>query len=176
MLAALPTAPTLVPVSILRLCLSTIKPCHPHPPTPCLQCHKAKNVMGSGGQKPSKTARAVVELQVRRRGGGVAGRRRWPCTAFAPLAGSIPRVEQHPFPKHQHSSPLLLRPSPALPALPALPCPAPACSALQEQLPDAKVLYSSATGASEPRNLGYMTRLGLWGAKDAVEFIDLLSK
>jgi hypothetical protein len=38
------------------------------------------------------------------------------------------------------------------------------------------VLYSSATGASEPRNLGYMMRLGLWGAKDAVEFIELLSK
>ncbi|KAI7841339.1 hypothetical protein COHA_004957 [Chlorella ohadii] len=68
------------------------------------ECHKAKNVMGSTGGKPSKTARAV------------------------------------------------------------------------EQLPDAKVLYSSATGASEPKNLGYMTRLGLWGAKDAVEFINILNK
>lgn len=27
-----------------------------------------------------------------------------------------------------------------------------------------RVVYCSATGASEPRNLGYMTRLGLWGA------------
>ena len=94
-------------------------------------------------------------------------------------------------------------------------------------MPDAKVLYSSATGASEPKNLGgwlgvwqagigwftqrracswlhkaqgiptcmhawmqlpklarigplctagYMTRLGLWGAKEAVEFINLLNK
>ena len=31
---------------------------------------------------------------------------------------------------------------------------APSPRALQEQVPDAKVLYSSATGASEPKNLG----------------------
>jgi len=30
-------------------------------------------------------------------------------------------------------------------------------------LPQARVVYCSATGASEPRNLGYMVRLGLWG-------------
>ncbi|GAB4819275.1 hypothetical protein N2152v2_006321 [Parachlorella kessleri] len=47
---------------------------------------------------------------------------------------------------------------------------------LQERLPEAKVLYSSATGASEPRNLAYMTRLGMWGFKDAKEMIDMLSK
>ncbi|KAG5190489.1 P-loop containing NTP hydrolase pore-1-domain-containing protein, partial [Tribonema minus] len=34
---------------------------------------------------------------------------------------------------------------------------------LQARLPNARVVYCSATGASEPRNLGYMTRLGLWG-------------
>jgi hypothetical protein len=33
----------------------------------------------------------------------------------------------------------------------------------QEMLPEARVVYCSATGASEPRNLGYMVRLGLWG-------------
>jgi hypothetical protein len=33
----------------------------------------------------------------------------------------------------------------------------------QELLPEARVVYCSATGASEPRNLGYMVRLGLWG-------------
>ena len=49
-------------------------------------------------------------------------------------------------------------------------------SALQEQLPDAKILYSSATGASEPRNLAYMSRLGLFGFKDPSEMIELLSK
>jgi hypothetical protein len=47
---------------------------------------------------------------------------------------------------------------------------------VQELLPDAKVLYSSATGASEPRNLAYMTRLGLFGFKDAKDMIELLSK
>ena len=34
---------------------------------------------------------------------------------------------------------------------------------LQTALPGARVVYCSATGASEPRNLGYMVRLGLWG-------------
>ena len=104
--------------------------------------------------------------------------------------------------------------------LPSALHPTPALCDVQEQLPDAKVLYSSATGASEPKNLGgcafmvcvpsgmaglaygvrtstcrcpanshanacpspllmaagYMTRLGLWGAKDAVEFINILNK
>lgn len=35
---------------------------------------------------------------------------------------------------------------------------------LQRSLPDAKVFYMSATGATDVRNLGYMDRLGLWGA------------
>lgn len=35
---------------------------------------------------------------------------------------------------------------------------------IQERLPQARVVYCSATGASEPRNMGYMIRLGLWGA------------
>lgn len=34
---------------------------------------------------------------------------------------------------------------------------------LQYLLPNARVVYSSATGASEPRNMAYMVRLGLWG-------------
>ncbi|XP_065854274.1 protein FORGETTER 1 [Euphorbia lathyris] len=34
---------------------------------------------------------------------------------------------------------------------------------IQARLPEARVIYCSATGASEPRNLGYMVRLGLWG-------------
>nr|CAB3265878.1 protein strawberry notch homolog 1 [Phallusia mammillata] len=34
---------------------------------------------------------------------------------------------------------------------------------LQNQLPKARVVYASATGASEPRNMAYMSRLGLWG-------------
>jgi hypothetical protein len=33
----------------------------------------------------------------------------------------------------------------------------------QARLPQARVIYCSATGASEPRNMGYMVRLGLWG-------------
>ncbi|KAL4201430.1 hypothetical protein AMTRI_Chr02g216010 [Amborella trichopoda] len=35
---------------------------------------------------------------------------------------------------------------------------------IQDRLPQARVVYCSATGASEPRNMGYMVRLGLWGA------------
>lgn len=34
---------------------------------------------------------------------------------------------------------------------------------LQNLLPMARVVYASATGASEPRNMAYMVRLGLWG-------------
>ncbi|XP_076977491.1 protein strawberry notch homolog 2 isoform X2 [Tamandua tetradactyla] len=34
---------------------------------------------------------------------------------------------------------------------------------LQNKLPLARVVYASATGASEPRNMVYMSRLGIWG-------------
>nr|XP_032803328.1 protein strawberry notch homolog 1 [Petromyzon marinus] len=34
---------------------------------------------------------------------------------------------------------------------------------LQNRLPKARVIYASATGASEPRNMAYMNRLGIWG-------------
>ena len=34
---------------------------------------------------------------------------------------------------------------------------------LQEKLPNARIIYASATGASEPKNMAYMVRLGLWG-------------
>ncbi|KAL7546737.1 hypothetical protein ACHAWF_010073 [Thalassiosira exigua] len=34
---------------------------------------------------------------------------------------------------------------------------------LQSLLPSARVVYCSATSVSEPKNLGFMTRLGLWG-------------
>ncbi|XP_017116097.1 protein strawberry notch isoform X2 [Drosophila elegans] len=34
---------------------------------------------------------------------------------------------------------------------------------LQQKLPKARVVYASATGASEPKNMAYMVRLGLWG-------------
>ncbi|XP_069134859.1 protein strawberry notch homolog 1-like isoform X2 [Argopecten irradians] len=34
---------------------------------------------------------------------------------------------------------------------------------LQNRLPLARIVYASATGASEPKNMAYMTRLGLWG-------------
>ena len=35
--------------------------------------------------------------------------------------------------------------------------------ALQDRLPNARVVYCSATGVSEPANMAYMVRLGLWG-------------
>ncbi|KAL1131058.1 hypothetical protein AAG570_012295 [Ranatra chinensis] len=34
---------------------------------------------------------------------------------------------------------------------------------LQNSLPAARVVYASATGATEPRNMAYMVRLGMWG-------------
>ncbi|KAH7622457.1 putative Protein FORGETTER 1 [Nannochloris sp. 'desiccata'] len=45
---------------------------------------------------------------------------------------------------------------------------------LQEVLPKARILYSSATGASEPHNLAYMTRL--WGTEETKKMVDLLSR
>jgi antirestriction protein ArdC len=50
---------------------------------------------------------------------------------------------------------------------------------LQKALPDARVLYVSATGATEVSNLSYAERLGLWGEDtpfaDAKAFIDQVS-
>jgi hypothetical protein len=46
---------------------------------------------------------------------------------------------------------------------------------LQAALPDSKVIYASATGATEVHNLAYAPRLGLWGAgtpfPNALEFV-----
>lgn len=39
--------------------------------------------------------------------------------------------------------------------------------ALQNLLPNARVVYVSATGATEPQNLAYASRLGLWGGPEA---------
>src|SRR3546814_14499256 len=38
---------------------------------------------------------------------------------------------------------------------------------LQNHLPGARVLYASATGASDVNNLAYAVRLGLWGPETA---------
>ncbi|KJH46288.1 hypothetical protein DICVIV_07676 [Dictyocaulus viviparus] len=47
---------------------------------------------------------------------------------------------------------------------------------LQKALPNARVVYASATGATEPRNMAYMTRLGLWGLGQAFpEFVDFIN-
>ena len=34
---------------------------------------------------------------------------------------------------------------------------------LQDRLPNARIVYASATGATEVANLAYAARLGLWG-------------
>lgn len=51
---------------------------------------------------------------------------------------------------------------------------------IQARLPESRVIYCSATGASEPRNLGYMVRLGLWGTGTSFsnfrEFLGALEK
>nr|CAB3482436.1 unnamed protein product [Digitaria exilis] len=74
------------------------------------ECHKAKNLIPEAGGQPTRTGKAVLEIQVRLGS----------CLCFLIL--------------YAH-----------------------------EMLPQARVVYCSATGASEPRNLGYMVRLGLWG-------------
>ena len=50
-------------------------------------------------------------------------------------------------------------------------------SDLQKALPKARVVYSSATGGSDEKELGYMHRLGLWGSGTSYSsFSDLASK
>ena len=51
-----------------------------------------------------------------------------------------------------------------------------AVKALQALLPRARVLYSSATGASEPTNLAYMTRIGSWGFPTMLDMIRTLGR
>jgi hypothetical protein len=53
-----------------------------------------------------------------------------------------------------------------------------AVARLQAELPRAKVLYASATGASEPRQLAYMSRLGLHSTDPVTgeSLVDLLRK
>lgn len=45
---------------------------------------------------------------------------------------------------------------------------------LQDLLPNARVFYSSATGASEPRNLCYMTRIPVKGFNSMSEVVQTL--
>lgn len=47
---------------------------------------------------------------------------------------------------------------------------------MQKLLPQACVLYSSATGISEPRNMAYMTRLGTCGFSSMATLISRLTK
>ena len=43
---------------------------------------------------------------------------------------------------------------------------------LQRQLPDARVVYCSATGVSDVGNMAYMLRMGLWGPGTAFPDFD----
>jgi hypothetical protein len=55
-----------------------------------------------------------------------------------------------------------------------------AVHSFQHALPGARVVYCSATGISQPSNMGYMTRLGLWGLgtsfPDFPDFLDAVEK
>lgn len=48
--------------------------------------------------------------------------------------------------------------------------------ALQQRLPDARVVYASATGASTPENLAYMVRLGAFGMSSFEEMLGTLKR
>lgn len=53
--------------------------------------------------------------------------------------------------------------------------------ALQNRLPDARVLYVSATGATTAENLAYAARMGLWGGPEApfmsrADFLDAMDR
>jgi hypothetical protein len=50
---------------------------------------------------------------------------------------------------------------------------------IQKLLPNARVVYCSATGVSEPKNMAFMNRLGLWGTgtsfNDFAEYLEFLT-
>lgn len=48
--------------------------------------------------------------------------------------------------------------------------------AIQKALPRARVVYCSATGATAPRSMGYMERLGLWGENESVKTFETFLK
>lgn len=52
-------------------------------------------------------------------------------------------------------SDLLVKPSPKMSAVKVVD--------LQQRLPRARIVYCSATAVTDPKNLGFMSRLGLWG-------------
>ena len=47
---------------------------------------------------------------------------------------------------------------------------------IQDCLPDAALLYSSATGISEPNNMAYMVRLGTFGFESLRELIERIKE
>ena len=51
---------------------------------------------------------------------------------------------------------------------------------LQKKLPKARIVYASATGATEPRHMAYMVRLGIWGEgspfRDFSDFLAAVEK
>ena len=47
---------------------------------------------------------------------------------------------------------------------------------LQQILPNARIVYVSATGATEPKHMGYMSRLGLWDVNSNRGFAEFSSK
>ena len=47
---------------------------------------------------------------------------------------------------------------------------------VQERLPNARVIYCSATGVSDTSNMAYMGRLGLWGAGSLYPNFDAFSR
>lgn len=47
-----------------------------------------------------------------------------------------------------------------------------AVQSLQNELKKARIVYASATGASEIKNMAYMTRLGIWGDGTAFKTFD----
>lgn len=47
---------------------------------------------------------------------------------------------------------------------------------IQAMLPEARVVYCSATGASEPRNMGYMIRLGRGTGTSFLDFRDFIGE
>ena len=110
------------------------------------ECHKAKNLCPSGAGKPTKTGQ-VTKLKNREE-------------ILGPVENPYPKKKPLNRPKITHK--IIPRGFARLPEFAQKPSSnvfhPQTVLELQNKLPKARVVYASATGASEPKHMAYMVR------------------
>ncbi|KAI8568822.1 hypothetical protein RHMOL_Rhmol02G0230100 [Rhododendron molle] len=130
------------------------------------ECHKAKNLIPEAGGQPTQTGQAVLELQV-------ATELREVATELMEVATELREELAELGEEAAELGEVAADLGEVAAELTELREDAPELR--KARLTEARVIYCSATGASEPRNMGYMVRLGLWGAGTCfLDFRDFL--